>query len=60
MDNPSNKLKKEDIADAIFDAITLYCVENDLHQFITKLDKKTIKPVQDEVEKILSQFIKAE
>lgn len=56
MDKSSDKLKKEDIADAIFDALTLYCIDNDLFQAINKLDKKALQPVQEAVEKLLEKF----
>lgn len=48
-------VRREDIADAIFDALTLYCVENGFIEIVKKLDKKQLKEVQTAVEKILKE-----
>jgi hypothetical protein len=48
-------VKREDIADAIFDALTLYCVENGFHDIVGKLTKAELKPLQEAVEAILNK-----
>ena len=49
-------LKKEDISDAIFDALSLYCVQNKYYDSIKNLTREKLKPIQDEVEKLLTSF----
>lgn len=48
-------VKREDIADAIFDALTLYCVENGFHDIVGKLTKAELKPLQEAAEAILNK-----
>ena len=48
-------VKREDIADAIFDTLTLYCVENGFHDIVGKLTKAEMKPLQEAVEAILNK-----
>jgi len=48
-------VKREDIADAIFDALTLYCIENGFHDIVGKLTKAEMKPLQEAVEAILDK-----
>jgi uncharacterized protein YegJ (DUF2314 family) len=48
-------VKREDISDAIFDALTLYCVENGVYEIVSKLTKEEMKPVQDAVETLLTK-----
>ena len=49
------KIKREDLASAIFDTLSLYCVENELHNLVKKLTDKELKPIQDKIE----EFFKA-
>lgn len=49
-------VKKEDISDAIFDAISLYCVENGFRDSLKTLTHEKLKPVQAEVEKLLGEI----
>jgi len=48
-------VNREDIADAIFDTLTLYCVENGFHDIVGKLTKAEMKPLQEAVEAILNK-----
>lgn len=47
------KVKREDLASSIFDTLSLYCVENELHQLIKKLTDKELKEIQDKIEEFL-------
>ncbi len=46
-------IKREDIANSIFDALALYIVEQKFHSFLKNLTQENLKPIQDEVEKLL-------
>lgn len=48
-------IKREHISDSIFDALALYVVEQNFHDFLKNLTKENLKPIQDEVEKLLTQ-----
>ena len=50
------KVLKEHVSDAIFDAISLYCVENGFHDSLKTLTHDKLKPIQAEVEKLLSEM----
>ena len=49
------EIKREHIADSIFDTLALYIVEQKFHDFLKNLTKDNLKPIQDEVEKLLIQ-----
>lgn len=44
------KVKREDLASAIFDTLSLYCVENELNNLVKKMTDKELKPIQDKIE----------
>lgn len=49
-------MKQSDISNAIFDALSLYCVENKFYDAVKGLTKENLEPVQTEVEILLKKL----
>ena len=49
-------MKKSDLSHAIFDAISLYCVEQKIYDSIKLLTQERLEPLQGEIEKLLAEI----